>query len=105
MPKQTSKADRQQSKPKADPVVVQPETEQPTEPKEQTATKPKYTVPKGEENLYHVELSKNVFDPSTGKPVFKPFVQKYNIKMWNTIVDYLKRDGYTLNILHSPTKK
>lgn len=91
MPRQTSKADKPQ------------EAKVPNEPV--TPAAPKYAVPKGEEDLYHVELSKNVFDPNTGKPVFKPFIQKYNIKMWHTIMDFLKRDGYVLNILHDPTKK
>ena len=66
---------------------------------------PAYVVPQGEEHLYHVELSKNVFDPATVKPSFKPFVQKYNVKMWQTIYDIIKMQGYEVNILHDPTKK
>lgn len=81
----------------------QTSTKQPQEAPKSDA--PAYAVPAGEEHLYHVELSRNVFDPATGKPSFKPFVQKYNVKMWRNIYDTIKMQGYEVNILHDPTKK
>ncbi len=81
----------------------QTSTKQPQEAPKSDA--PAYAVPQGEEHLYHVELSKKVFDPATGKPSFKPFVQKYNVKMWRTIYDTIKMQGYVVTILHDPTKK
>lgn len=64
-----------------------------------------YAVSSEEKDLYHVRLSlKNSFDPQTGKRIVKPFVQKYNVKMWKTIYDTIIAQGYNVEILHDPTK-
>lgn len=64
-----------------------------------------YAVSPEEKDLYHVRLSlKNSFDPQTGKRIVKPFVQKYNVKMWKNIYDTIIAQGYNVEILHDPTK-
>ncbi len=64
-----------------------------------------YTFPANEKDLYHVRMSlKNSFDPITGKPTMKPFIQKFDQKIWRVVYDTYVAQGYNLEILYDPTK-
>lgn len=77
----------------------------PVQEKAVESEKETYKVSPAEKGLYHVRLSlQNSFDPQTGKRIVKPFIQKYNIKMWRNIYDTIKAQGYVVEILHDPTK-
>lgn len=104
MPKQKKSVDEMFRTPIAKPV--EDVVEQDNKVVEQDEETEGYVVPEGEEDLYHVELCDKIqFDPITGKRVAKPFVQKYNAKIWATIYDALTKQGYNMTILHDPTKK
>ena len=62
-----------------------------------------YIVPKGEERSYHAVIEVVQFDPKTGKKLSKPRVQKFGKKMFEThVLDSLRKQGYTVTILHDP---
>ena len=62
-----------------------------------------YVVPKGEERAYHVVIEVVQYDQRTGKKLSKPRVQKFGKKMFEThIADSLRKQGYTVTILHDP---
>ena len=122
MPKTTNKP-KSQPKPK-DVADKAPELEQPQKPQDveqptEEAQKPIdpieeaikagkeiYTFPAHEKDLYHVRMSlKNSFDPQTGKPTTKPFIQKFDQKMWHVLYDTYVAQGYNLEILYDPTKQ
>ena len=63
-----------------------------------------YIVPKGEEGTYHCRIEQVNFDQRTGKRLSKPIVQKFEPKMFDTIVRNLKQQGWTIDILHNPTE-
>ena len=63
-----------------------------------------YIVPKGEEGTYHCRIEQVNFDQHTGKRLSKPIVQKFEPKMFDTIVRNLKQQGWTIDILHNPTE-
>ena len=59
----------------------QPSQEQtPEQPKEQPKAPKGYTPVKNEEGLFHVEMQPagDPFDPKTGKPKYKPYIQKFH---------------------------
>lgn len=62
-----------------------------------------YQVPKGEEGLVHARIIREEYDPKTGKPLFKAFVQKWNPAEW---ANFLRAPhGYTVQeVLHDPAK-
>ena len=63
-----------------------------------------YIVPEGEECEYHVLQEVVQFSPRTGKRLSTPRVQKYDAKIWQTIMQrQLKVCGYTTTILYDPT--
>ena len=62
-----------------------------------------YQVSKGEENMYHCVIEQKQFDPSTGKRLSRPVVQKFGKKFFETFgMHQLKQQGYTVTILHNP---
>ena len=63
-----------------------------------------YIVPKGEERYYHAVIEVEQFDPKTGKRLSRPRVQKFGKKMFEThVLNSLRKQGYTVTILHDPT--
>ena len=62
-----------------------------------------YAVPAGEELLYHCVIEVVQYDPKTGVKISKPRIQKFGKKTFETLVQKtLRKQGYTVNILHSP---
>lgn len=62
-----------------------------------------YIVPTGEERVYHVIIEVVQFDPRTGKRISRPRVQKFGKKIFEAFVaDSLRKQGYTVTILHDP---
>lgn len=65
-----------------------------------------YIVPKGEEHLYHTTIEVVKFNQNTGKRINIPRVQKFGKKGFESagIHDNLKKQGYTVTILHDPSE-
>lgn len=62
-----------------------------------------YIVPKGEEKDYHAVIEVRQFDPKTGNRLSKPRVQKFGKKIFEAhVCDSLRKQGYTVTILHDP---
>ena len=62
-----------------------------------------YIVPKGEEKDYHAVIEVVQFDPKSGKRISKPRVQKFGKKIFEAhVADSLRKQGYTITILHDP---
>lgn len=62
-----------------------------------------YIVPKGEEKDYHAVIEVVQYDPRTGKKLSRPRVQKFSKKIFEThVAESLKKQGYTVTILHDP---
>lgn len=63
-----------------------------------------YIVPKGEERYYHAVIEVEQFDPKTGTRISRPRVQKFGKKMFEThVLNSLRKQGYTVTILHDPS--
>lgn len=64
-----------------------------------------YVVPKGEEKDYHAIIEVVQYDPKTGRKISRPRVQKFGRKAFEqTVQASLKKQGYTITILHDPTQ-
>ena len=64
-----------------------------------------YKVPQGEELHVHAKIEIRQFDPKTGKRISTPRIQKFGVKEWNgSVQSALRKQGYTVEILHDPTK-
>lgn len=62
-----------------------------------------YIVPNGEEKDYHAVIEVVQYDPKTGKRLSKPRVQKFGKKIFEAhVADSLRKQGYTVTILHDP---
>jgi hypothetical protein len=63
-----------------------------------------YILPKGEEHLFHALIEVKKFDPNTAKRQSVPRIQKFGKKTFESggVHDNLKRQGYTVDILHDP---
>lgn len=62
-----------------------------------------YIVPTGEEKDYHAVIEVVQYDPKTGKRLSKPRVQKFGKKIFEAhVADSLRKQGYTVTILHDP---
>ena len=62
-----------------------------------------YIVPPGEEKDYHAVIEVVQFDPKTGKRLSRPRVQKFGKKIFEAhVADSLRKQGYTVTILHDP---
>ena len=63
-----------------------------------------YIVPDGEECHWHCIIEVVKFSPQTGKRLSVPRIQKFDDKIWKSIMQRnLKLQGYTVTILHDPT--
>ena len=62
-----------------------------------------YIVPRGEENTYHCRIEQKQFDSRTGKRISKPYVQKFDAKMFPSLARTLKQQGYDVEVLYDPT--
>ena len=64
-----------------------------------------YIVPKGEERDYHAVIEVVQFDPKTGKRISRPRVQKFGKKIFEAhVLNSLRKQGYTVTILHDPNE-
>lgn len=64
-----------------------------------------YIVPSNEQHLYHCVIEVRKFDSETGKRLSVPRVQKFGKKSFeNGILDALKKQGYTITVLHDPNE-
>ena len=62
-----------------------------------------YIVPIGEERDYHAVIEVVQFDPKTGKRISRPRVQKFGKKIFEAhVLNSLRKQGYTVTILHDP---
>lgn len=62
-----------------------------------------YIVPKGEEKDYHAVIEVRQFDPKTGNRLSQPRVQKFGKKIFEAhVCESLRKQGYTVTILHDP---
>lgn len=85
---------------------VKTETEGKTKDVDVTKVTPEnYIVPDNEKHLYHCVIEVRKFDSETGKRLSVPRVQKFGKKMYeNNIADNLKKQGYTITVLHDPNE-
>lgn len=64
-----------------------------------------YIVPSNEQHLYHCVIEVRKFDSETGKRLSVPRIQKFGKKSFeNGILDALKKQGYTIIVLHEPNE-
>lgn len=71
----------------------------------ENVTPENYIVPDNEKHLYHTVIEVKKFDSETGKRLSIPRVQKFGKKMYeNTVADNLKKQGYTVIVLHDPNE-
>jgi hypothetical protein len=64
-----------------------------------------YIVPSNEQHLYHCIIEVRKFDSETGKRLSVPRIQKFGKKSFeNGILDALKKQGYTITVLHDPNE-
>lgn len=63
-----------------------------------------YIVPKGEEGTYHCRIEQTQFNPRNGKRVSRPRIQKFEAKMFPSILRNLKLQGWDVDVLHDPTE-
>lgn len=64
-----------------------------------------YIVPDNEKHLYHCVIEIKKFDSETGKRLSIPHIQKFGKKGYeNSIAENLKKQGYTITVLHDPNE-
>ena len=64
-----------------------------------------YIVPDNEKHLYHCVIEIKKFDSETGKRLSIPSIQKFGKKGYeNSIAENLKKQGYTITVLHDPNE-
>ena len=64
-----------------------------------------YIVPSNEQHLYHCIIEVRKFDSETGERLSVPRIQKFGKKSFeNGILDALKKQGYTITVLHDPNE-
>lgn len=62
-----------------------------------------YIVPSGEEKDYHAVIEVVQYDSKTGKRLSHPRVQKFGKKIFEAhVAESLRKQGYTVTILHDP---
>ena len=69
---------------------------------QQEETKSDYKPNEKEKNLYHVELEKPLYHPSTGQKISTPFVQKFTKNEYKQFESNAKMLGYTIKVLFNP---
>ena len=62
-----------------------------------------YIVPKGEEGTFHCRIEQTQFNPRNGKRQSRPRIQKFDAKMYPSILRNLKLQGWDVEVLHDPT--
>lgn len=63
-----------------------------------------YLVPAGEEHLFHCRIEVKKFDSESGKRLSIPRIQKFGTTAFTTSIHTnLKKQGFTVDILHNPT--
>ena len=67
-------------------------------------TKENYIVPKGEEGTYHCRIEQTQFHPRNGKRGSRPRIQKFEAKMFPSILRNLKLQGWDVEVLYDPTE-
>ena len=68
-------------------------------------TSENYIVPDNEKHLYHCVIEIKKFDSETGKRLSVPRIQKFGKKGYeNSIAEHLKKQGYTITVLHDPNE-
>ena len=67
-------------------------------------TKENYIVPKGEEGTYHCRIEQTQFNPRNGKRISRPRIQKFDAKMYPSILRNLKQQGWDVEVLYDPTE-
>lgn len=67
-------------------------------------TKSNYAVPAGEEGHYHARIEVKKFDQNTGERQSVPRIQKFGAKTFKTVLSSLKKQGFTVDVLHDPTE-
>lgn len=63
-----------------------------------------FLVPKGEEKRYHVKMEIPRYDSATGKKLSKARIMSFGINTFKTLGTSIKKQGYTMEILHDPLK-
>jgi hypothetical protein len=63
-----------------------------------------YKVKPQDQKFVHVLQEIKRFDPHTSDRISRPVVQMYGVREWDKIADYLKRQGYSLQVIHHPGK-
>ena len=64
-----------------------------------------YIVPDNEKHLYHCVIEIKKFDSETGKRLSIPRIQIFGKKGYeNSIAEKLKKQGYTITVLHDPNE-
>ena len=63
-----------------------------------------YIVPEKEKHVYHTIIEVKKFHAETGERLSKPRVQKFGAKSFRSILNGLKRQGYTVTVLYDPTE-
>ena len=61
-----------------------------------------YVCPKGEEKRYHVKMEIVRYDPSTGEKSSRARIMKFGLKTFKSLATAMKKQGYTMTILHDP---
>ena len=67
-------------------------------------TRENYIVPRGEEDTYHCRIEQTQFNPRNGQRVSRPRIQKFNAKMYPSIVRNLRQQGWDIEVLYDPTE-
>jgi hypothetical protein len=66
-------------------------------------TKENYIVPRGEEGTYHCRIEQKQFDQRSGKRLSKSRIQKFDAKMYPSIIRNLRQQGWDIEVLYDPT--
>lgn len=67
-------------------------------------TKDDYIVPSGEEHLVHARIEVKKFNGETGERQSKPRIQKFGATSFKASIEKnLKKQGFTIDILHYPS--
>lgn len=65
-----------------------------------------YIVKENEKDYFHCRIEVKKFSPETGERFSVPSIQIFEPKMFTTFgLHNLKQQGYSVDILHDPTKK
>ena len=62
-----------------------------------------YIVPRGEEGTFHCRIEQKQFDQRSGKRLSKPRIQKFDAKMYTSIIRNLRQQGWDIEVLYDPT--